>query len=133
MVPGGSKAWQIRPIPTACLLPKADGREARIPGIHGCRVCGCRLLLAHEPRRRTRSDVSLSVVLNSTITSDLQLAAAPGNVRIAARSSGLSKPSVVNVSQIATMDKIFLRDRIRSLDAQTMRLIDEGPRLVLDL
>jgi mRNA interferase MazF len=73
------------------------------------------------------------VVVCAAITSNLQIAAAPGNVRMSARSSGLPKPSVVNVSQIATMDKTFLRDRIKSLDAQTMRQVDEGLRLVLNL
>ena len=76
---------------------------------------------------------AIKTVVCAAITSNLQLAAAPGNVRIAARSSGLPKPSVVNVSQIATMDKIFLIDRIKSLDAQTMRQVDEGLRLVLNL
>jgi mRNA interferase MazF len=76
---------------------------------------------------------AIKTVVCASITSNLNLAAAPGNLRIASRASGLSKPSVVNVSQVATIDRMFLTERIKALDAQTMRQIDEGLRLVLDL
>ena len=79
----------------------------------------------------TRS--AIKTVLCAAITSNLNLAAAPGNVRIAARTSGLPKPSVVNVSQVTTIDRSFLKERIKTLDADTMRQIDEGLRLVLNL
>ncbi len=79
----------------------------------------------------TRS--TIKTVLCAAITSNLNLAAAPGNVRIAARTSGLPKPSVVNVSQVTTIDRSFLKERIKTLDADTMRQIDEGLRLVLNL
>jgi mRNA interferase MazF len=76
---------------------------------------------------------AIKTVVCAAITSNLNLAAAPGNLRISSRASGLSKPSVVNVSQVATIDRMFLTERIKALDAQTMRQIDEGLRLVLDL
>ena len=79
----------------------------------------------------TRS--AIKTVVCAAITSNLQLAAAPGNVRVAARSSGLPKPSVVNVSQVAAIDRTFLRERIKMLDAQTMGQVDDGLRLVLNL
>ena len=79
----------------------------------------------------TRS--AIKTVLCAAITSNLNLAAAPGNVQIAARTSGLPKPSVVNVSQVTTIDRSFLKERIKTLDADTMRQIDEGLRLVLNL
>ncbi len=67
------------------------------------------------------------------ITSNLALADAPGNVRIARVDSGLSKPSVVNVSQVLTIDKVLLTARIRALSSAIMIRIDNGLRLVLDL
>jgi mRNA interferase MazF len=67
------------------------------------------------------------------ITSNLALADAPGNIRIGKAESGLSKPSVVNVSQVLTMDKALLTDRVRPLSAAAMMRIDNGLRLVLDL
>ncbi len=79
----------------------------------------------------TRS--TIKTVICAAVTSNLQLAAAPGNVRVAARSSGLPRPSVINVSQVAAIDRAFMKDRVKALDAQTMREVDEGLRLVLSL
>ena len=79
----------------------------------------------------TRS--AIKTVLCAAVTSNLHLAAAHGNVRIAARSSGLRKPSVVNVSQVAAIDRTFLKERVKTLDVQTMREVDDGLRLVLSL
>jgi mRNA interferase MazF len=67
------------------------------------------------------------------ITSNLALADAPGNVRVGKSESGLAKPSVVNVSQVITLDRELLTQRVRGLPAETMRHIDEGLRLALGL
>ncbi|MCK5529617.1 MAG: type II toxin-antitoxin system PemK/MazF family toxin [Kiritimatiellae bacterium] len=75
----------------------------------------------------------INTVLCASITSNLALANAPGNVRISGRSSGLCKPSVVNVSQLVTLDKHFLAEKIKTLDHQSMNQVDEGLRLVLKL
>ena len=79
----------------------------------------------------TRS--AIKTVLCAAVTKNLHLAAAPGNVRVAARSSGLRRPSVVNVSQVTAIDRAFLKDRVKTLDSETMREVDEGLRLVLNL
>ncbi len=81
----------------------------------------------------TFTQSEIKTVACISITSNLRLAAVPGNVRVAARPSGLPKPSVVNVSQVAALDKTFLRERVKTLDAQTMRQVDDGLRLVLHL
>ena len=67
------------------------------------------------------------------ITSNLRLAAAPGNVLLPADESGLPKDSVVNVSQIVTLDKQTLAEPIGQVSARTLTLIERGIRLVLDL
>lgn len=76
---------------------------------------------------------AISTVVCAVITSNLRLAGAPGNVRLAPRESGLPKPSVVNVSQLVTLDRSSLTERIRSLGMHTMAQIDEGLRLVTGL
>jgi len=63
----------------------------------------------------------------------LELAAAPGNVAVSASRSGLSKDSVVDVSQTVTLDKGQLGDRIGKLDFDTLDQIEAGLRLALDL
>lgn len=75
----------------------------------------------------------ISTVVIAAMTSNLALAEAPGNVRIGKSDSGLSKPSVVNVSQVLTVDRSFLTGRVRALPGTAMQRIDEGLRLVLGL
>jgi mRNA interferase MazF len=54
-------------------------------------------------------------------------------VRLGRNDSGLSKASVVNVSQIVTLDRGVLTQRIRAVPATTLRKVDEGLRVVLGL
>jgi mRNA interferase MazF len=75
----------------------------------------------------------INTVVCASITSNLDLADAPGNIRVSARSSGLRKPSVVNISQLITVDKRFLSKKVKTLDRQSMSHIDESLRLVLKL
>jgi mRNA interferase MazF len=75
----------------------------------------------------------LATVIVAIITSNLALADAPGNVRVGKSESGLAKTSVVNVSQVITLDRELLTKRVRGLSADTMRQIDEGLRLALGL
>ena len=75
----------------------------------------------------------IATVVAAIVTSNMALADAPGNVRVAQGESGLKKPSVVNVSQLVTLDRELLTQRVRALPADTMRAIDEGLRLVLGL
>jgi mRNA interferase MazF len=73
----------------------------------------------------------IATVIVAVVTSNLALANAPGNVRVGKSESGLTKPSVVNVSQILTLDRALLTQRVRGLPADTMRQIDEGLRLAI--
>lgn len=75
----------------------------------------------------------ISTVIVGVVTSNLALAEAPGNVRIGRADSGLTKASVVNVSQVLTLDRELLTERVRALPAGLMRRVDEGLRLVLGL
>jgi mRNA interferase MazF len=75
----------------------------------------------------------IHTVIIVAITSNLRLAKAPGNVLIHPNDSGLSRPSVANVSQVLTVDKSYLTERIAILPARLVRKIDQGLSLVLDL
>lgn len=79
----------------------------------------------------TQSQISTVIVV--IITSNIRLAEAPGNVLLPRGVSGLSRDSVVNVSQIFTIDKTFLAERIGSLPDYLQEEIDEGLRTVLYL
>lgn len=75
----------------------------------------------------------INTVIAAVVSSSLRLAAAPGNVQLTARESGLTRDSVVNVSQLITVDKSFLTERVGQLSSRTMQAIEDGMRLVLDL
>ena len=75
----------------------------------------------------------INTVIAVAITSNLVLANAPGNVRIPARASGLKKASVVNVSQIITVDRTFLSGRVGVLNSKYLREVEDGLRLVLEV
>jgi len=75
----------------------------------------------------------INTVVAVAITSNLRLSDAPGNVKLPVKASGLSKESVVNVSQVITLDKQFLTDMVGEVSRQVMQQIDEGMRLVLAL
>lgn len=75
----------------------------------------------------------ISTVIAVVITSNLRLADAPGNVRLPVRGTGLSKPSVANISQIVTVDKSFLTQRVGKLAPRLLAEVEHGMRLVLSL
>ena len=75
----------------------------------------------------------IQTVVVAVITKNLELAKAPGNVSITARISRLPIDSVVNVSQVITIDKNLLTEFVSTLPNKKMEKIEEGLRLVLSL
>jgi len=75
----------------------------------------------------------IHTVLAVLLTSNLPLAAAPGNLLLPARATGLTKNSVANVSQVLTVDKSFLTERVGKLTPALMNEVAAGLRLVMDL
>jgi len=69
----------------------------------------------------------------ATITSNMRLAAAPGNVRISRRVSRLPNDSVVDVSQLITLDKSLLTEKVSRLPAESLCAVEAGNKLVLAL
>ncbi len=87
------------------------------------------LILQSNDFNRSR----ISTVIAAAISSNLKLANAPGNVTLSKRSVNLGRESVVNISQIVTLDKSFLSERVGSLQPAKLREVEEGVRLVLAL
>ena len=75
----------------------------------------------------------IGTVIAAVITSNIRLADAPGNVLLPSKDSRLPKDSVINVSQLITIDKNVLTDRVSKLSARYMRAVVDGLALVLDL
>ena len=87
------------------------------------------IIIQADEFNRSRIDTTIVV----TITSNLHLAAAPGNFKMPKSKTGLNRESVANVSQIITIDKQFLRQKVSQLDNLTMQQVDEGISLALGL
>jgi len=75
----------------------------------------------------------IQTVIVAAITSNLRLAGAPGNIKLTRRQSGLPRESVVNVSQVITLDKAYLTERVGKLPPRILATLEEGLRLVLSL
>jgi mRNA interferase MazF len=73
----------------------------------------------------------ISTVVCVPLTSNLKWALAPGNVSLSTRLTGLPKDSVANVSQILSVDKAILTERVGKLPRPKLELLFSGIDLVL--
>jgi len=73
----------------------------------------------------------IATVVCVPLTSNLRWAEAPGNVLLASKVTGLPKDSVANVSQLVTLDKSSLTDRVGKLSKAKLELVLFGIDVVL--
>ena len=74
----------------------------------------------------------LNTVVVCALTSNLKRANAPGHVELQVGEGGLPKASVALVTQLFTVDKSQLEDKMGQLSAKRLRQILDGIRLVLE-
>jgi mRNA interferase MazF len=74
----------------------------------------------------------INTVVVCALTSNLRRAAAPGNVLLESAEANLPRQSVVNVSQIFTVDKSQLGEKIGTLSVRRIRDILNGIRLLTE-
>ena len=75
----------------------------------------------------------ISTVVVAALTSNTRLAMAPGNVFLESSTSGLQRDSVINVSQLLTLDRKLAGSVIGRLSPRRMAEVNEGIRMVLGL
>jgi mRNA interferase MazF len=75
---------------------------------------------------------AISTVIACALTSNLNRASAPGNVLLGSGEANLPKKSVVNVSQVVTIDKAALVKRIGALSDDRVEQVLEGVRLLTE-
>ena len=109
------------------VIKRGDIWWANLPPPRGSEPGGRRpvVVVQADSFNRTR----INTVIAAIVTSNLKLAAAPGNVLLKTNDSGLPQDSVVNVSQIITVDK----SGVGELSPITFAQIEEGMRLILAL
>ena len=74
----------------------------------------------------------IGTVVVCALTSNLTWADAPGNVRLRKGEGGLPKESVVNVSQVFTVDKADCAEKIGTLSPRRVCEVVDGVRLVIE-
>ena len=75
----------------------------------------------------------IATAICAALTTNTRLAVAPGNVFLSKEESELSKDSVINISQIVTLDKGCLIEKAGLVRPSTMKEVEEGIRLILNL
>lgn len=86
------------------------------------------VVLSHDRFNQT----SLATIIVASITSQLKYEGMPGNVRLRKGEAGLPRPSVVNVTQLATIDRDRVEGRLGCLSPTRLREVWDGVRLVLE-
>jgi len=78
-----------------------------------------------------KSKISTTIVLS--LTTNIDLSEAPGNVFLSKKDTKLPKDSVANVSQITTIDRNRLLEKVSKLSSEKLAIIDNGISLILNL
>jgi mRNA interferase MazF len=111
-------------------LRQGDVVWVRLPKPRGSEPGGKRPVVVLQHARFNRTRLATAVVV--AITSQLKYAALPGNVRLRRGEAGLPRASVVNVTQIATVDRALLGPRLGALSTPRLAEIWAGVRLVCE-
>lgn len=87
------------------------------------------LIVQEDSFNRSR----IATVIGVVLTTNLNLAEAPGNVLLPRKETKLPKDSVANVSQVMTADRQVFTERVHRLSPALLRRVEDGLRLVLAL
>lgn len=79
------------------------------------------------------NESKIATVVVAAVTTNLAVAAANGNVLLSVRQSRLPKESVINISQLLTVDKSLLSEYVSSLSDAKMEEVNKGLLIVLSL
>lgn len=74
----------------------------------------------------------INTVVVCALTSNLKRAAVPGNVLLKKGEANLKKDSVVNISQVVTIDKADLLEHIGTLSPSRVKQIVAGIKLLIE-
>lgn len=110
------------------MIPQGEVYWLHFGAPEGSEPAGRRPAVVVQHDRFNRSAISTTVV--AAVTSNLRLAAMPGNVRLRRGEAGLGMPSVVNISQLRTVDRSRLGERIGSLGPARLHEVLRGLALL---
>ena len=111
------------------MIRQGDVRWAELPDPSGSGPGFRRPIVIVQSDAFNRSRIPTAVCV--TLTSNLSLAAAPGNITLAPDETGLGRESVANVSQVVTLDRTDLSDRDGVVPSDLLERILQGIELML--
>lgn len=79
------------------------------------------------------NDSHINTIVMLAITSTLKFGELPGNVTLKKGEANMPKRSIVNVTQVKSVDKSSIREKIGSLSKGKMEEVEAGLKLILDL
>jgi mRNA interferase MazF len=79
------------------------------------------------------NDSKINTVIMLAITSTMKYGELPGNVTLRKGEANMPKRCVINVSQIKSVDKNSIREKIGTLSKEKMATVEDGIRLIFDL
>src|SRR5213083_630164 len=110
-------------------------RQGEVYWLHftgeGSEPRGRRPAVVVQHDRFNRNAIPTTVV--AAVTSNLRLAAMPGNVRLRKGEANLPRASVVNVSRVLTIDRTRLTERVGSLGSERLRAVLAGLALLFGI
>jgi mRNA interferase MazF len=112
------------------VIHQGDVVWVSLPRARGSAPAGRRPVVVLQHDRFNRTMLATAVVV--AITSKMKYAEMPGNVRLRSGEAGLSRASVVNVTQVATVDRDHLGPRLGRLTTSRLSEVWAGVRLVCE-
>lgn len=103
----------------------------RLPPPRGSEPSGKRPALIIQSNIFNRSNINTVIV--AVITSNLKYESLPGNVRLLKGEGGIPKASVINISQLHSIDRSYLEKRIGTLSPTKFELVRKGIRMIFAL
>jgi mRNA interferase MazF len=110
------------------VIHQGDVLWVSLPDARGSTPAGRRPVVVLQHDRFNRTTIATAVV--AAITSKLKYAELPGNVRLRKGEGGLPRASVVNVTQVATVDREHLGPRLGTLTEARLAEVWAGVCLV---
>lgn len=126
MVDGASRSWRRE---RRVVIARGSVWWTDLGPIRGSAPAKRRPVLVIQSDTFNRSSIPTCVVV--AITSNTAVAEHPGNVFVPSRASGLDRDSVVNVSQLSTVDHSELTSEVGRLPPYLLEEVDHGLRLLL--
>lgn len=76
---------------------------------------------------------AINTIVCAAITTNLGLLNVPGTVHLSKKESRLPKESIINLSQIVTLDKSFLIECVGAIDRPKLEEVNDRLKTVLDM